>query len=493
MSAEEVKKVMAVQWEEKEPYCMPHGYQYKLENVDNYLKEMDELLLEAGMEGLGYQSQAENIQKTALGMGLLNAYISTLMSEIDAQIDQPLYRGFQNEATEQLSRIRMEDYSTENTLGLKRHYKIHDAYGQIMEYDAQAVSLTMKDFLGLTSLNDNAGHGDLIGMPKEFSDFTNLFAVEYDKIKDNLKDETGKEVTLEEYLTYLNTKGEFDNKMDKPLQELISAILDVTIIKPLIEMCTGYDMITGEDLTDFERGLKGVFAVVDVVTLFVGIKASGVAKLFSREALETGGRIIATDLISNGTAYAVGKMGEELGLPLPITLMLSLGAGVTVSLTAGKYVFKDSAGNVVLEAGADEVDGIRTQIKQGVETGTGVLDNANYAQKTYSNTFSAEGRKIYSDLAGEPINTIDDLVNAINSGKVNVADLPVEYIVRDGNTLILNTRTSQALTQAGIPRSQWNAIDRTGDTLFEELLTGQLSRNKLTSEGISTVRPSGGQ
>ena len=374
MSAEEVKKVMAVQWEEKEPYCMPHGYQYKLENVDNYLKEMDELLLEAGMEGLGYQSQAENIQKTALGMGLLNAYISTLMSEIDAQIDQPLYRGFQNEATEQLSRIRMEDYSTENTLGLKRHYKIHDAYGQIMEYDAQAVSLTMKDFLGLTSLDDNAGHGDLIGMPKEFSDFTNLFAVEYDKIKDNLKDETGKEVTLEEYLTYLNTKGEFDNKMDKPLQELISAILDVTIIKPLIEMCTGYDMITGEDLTDFERGLKGVFAVVDVVTLFIGIKASGVAKLFSREALETGGRIIATDLISNGTAYAVGKMGEELGLPLPVTLMLSLGAGVTVSLTAGKYVFKDSAGNVVLEAGADEVDGIRTQIKQGVETGSDVLE-----------------------------------------------------------------------------------------------------------------------
>lgn len=113
--------------------------------------------------------------------------------------------------------------------------------------------------------------------------------------------------------------------------------------------------------------------------------------------------------------------------------------------------------------------------------------------KTYSNTFSAEGRKIYSVLAGEPINTIDDLVNAIKAGKVDVADLPVEYIVRDGNTLILNTRTSQALTQAGIPRSQWNAVDRTGDALFEELLTGQLSRNKLTSERISTVRPSEGQ
>ncbi len=223
---------------------------------------MEEIILNTGMKGPGYQSQTEEIQKTALGMGL-------------------------------------------------------------------------------TSLNDNAGHGDLIGMPKEFSDFTNLFAVKYASIKDDLKARAGREISLEEYLTYLDTQGEFDNKMDKPLQELISAILDVTIIKPLIEMCTGYDMITGEDLTDFERGLKGVFAVVDVVTLFIGIKASGVA----REALKTGGRIIATDLISNGTAYAVGKMGEELGLPLPITLMLSLGAGVTVSLTARKYVFKDSAGN----------------------------------------------------------------------------------------------------------------------------------------------------
>ena len=134
------------------------------------------------------------------------------------------------------------------------------------------------------------------------------------------------------------------------------------------------------------------------------------------------------------------------------------------------------------------IDGLRPS-----KGSTGVLDNANYAQKTYSNTFSVEGRKKYSDLAGEPIKTIDDLVNAINFGKVNVADLPVEYIVRDRNILILNTRTSQALTQAGIPRSQWNAIDRTGEALFEELLTGQLSRNKLTSEGISTVRPSGGQ
>lgn len=59
--------------------------------------------------------------------------------------------------------------------------------------------------------------------------------------------------------------------------------------------------------------------------------------------------------------------------------------------------------------------------------------------------------------------------------------------------LILNIKTSQALMQAGIPRSQWNVINRAGEALFEELLTGQLTRNNLTSEGITTVRQSGGQ
>lgn len=58
--------------------------------------------------------------------------------------------------------------------------------------------------------------------------------------------------------------------------------------------------------------------------------------------------------------------------------------------------------------------------------------------------------------------------------------------------MILNTRTSQALTQAGIPRSLWGTINQTGSEFFEDLLTGQLFRNGLTPAGTPTVRPSGG-
>jgi hypothetical protein len=122
-----------------------------------------------------------------------------------------------------------------------------------------------------------------------------------------------------------------------------------------------------------------------------------------------------------------------------------------------------------------------------------VLENANYAQTTYRNTFSIDGAGIYTNLAGKPINTIDDLAIAIKNNVVKVEDIPVEYIVRDGKTLILNTRTSQALEKAEIPRSQWKAVDKTGDIEAEIRLNTQLQRNNLDSDGVSTVRQTGGK
>ncbi len=48
-----------------------------------------------------------------------------------------------------------------------------------------------------------------------------------------------------------------------------------------------------------------------------------------------------------------------------------------------------------------------------------------------------------------------------------------------------NTRTGQALEQAGVARSQWNIVDQTGNSMFERLLSMQLSRNNLTNRGIA--------
>jgi len=114
----------------------------------------------------------------------------------------------------------------------------------------------------------------------------------------------------------------------------------------------------------------------------------------------------------------------------------------------------------------------------------GTLEGANYAQKTFGSMFSKSGV-----FAGR---SVDDVAGALRSGAMKPSEVPIDFIVRDGNKLILNTRSAQALEAAGIPRSQWNAINRTGQEMYENMLSGQLQRNGLTSEGIANVRRSGG-
>ena len=123
--------------------------------------------------------------------------------------------------------------------------------------------------------------------------------------------------------------------------------------------------------------------------------------------------------------------------------------------------------------------------KSRASRGAGLDGNARFAQVDFRETFSSKGRAVLTKIAGRPISTIDDLASAIGSGAVEPSSIPVNVIVRGGNVLILNTRTAMALERAGVPRSAFNVIDRTGDEFFEGLLSGQLDRNNLTSAGIA--------
>jgi hypothetical protein len=360
LKEEELKKIDITQWEEKTHLShLPMHHGSALFNVNRYLNEIEDILREAGMEGLGYQDQEKEIEELIEDQANLNAYINSAGWEFQDKIDTPLYKGFQNDAAEKLSRINLEDYTTENTLEIKKHHVMYDSYGNRLEYDTTAPSLSMADFLGISSLSTGSADGKLVGIPEEFKDFTSMFTMEYDSIKENLKDKDGNPISLEEYLNELHTYGEFDNKMDKPFLEFVSCILDVTILKPLIEMCWGYDLITGEDLSDFERGMKGVFAVIDVVSLMIGIKASGVVKIFSKNTLKMAGKSVLLDAFGGAGAYGIGQIGQELELPLPITLLMSMGAGIGIVKAGGRYLFKDQAGNVLLDVAEKDVDALR--------------------------------------------------------------------------------------------------------------------------------------
>jgi RHS repeat-associated protein len=105
-----------------------------------------------------------------------------------------------------------------------------------------------------------------------------------------------------------------------------------------------------------------------------------------------------------------------------------------------------------------------------------MIVGANYAQKWYRERFSSDGD--FKNL------TIDDVADALRAGTLTPDDVPIDIVVRAGNTLILNTRSAQALTRAGIPRENWTVVDRTGNNFYERLVSRQLTGNDLDEGGF---------
>jgi hypothetical protein len=192
-------------------------------------------------------------------------------------------------------------------------------------------------------------------------------------------------------------------------------------------------------------------------------------------------------------AYHAEPFSEEYFISEAEALLNVGTAGLGGALLKTTTQTTVNASKPIIQKSADWVETAAKNVLGGKGMGNGgVLDNANFAQKTYNaNKFSDEGIKYYSSVAGRPIKNVDDLVGALKNGELKPSQVPIDYVVKDGNTLILNTRSSQALTQAGIPRNQWNAVNRTGNDMYEQMLTDQLTRNKLDFSGTPTVRPSG--
>jgi uncharacterized Zn-binding protein involved in type VI secretion len=180
--------------------------------------------------------------------------------------------------------------------------------------------------------------------------------------------------------------------------------------------------------------------------------------------------------LAGGIAYVVGYAVTVKGIGLGFE-----GLGLLGNALGPGYgdLFQGVAGMGLLLAGPKLARGGRSGSADG-----GPLGQANFAQKTFKATFSEEGR-----FGGR---RVSDVAADIRAGRISPSEVPLDYIVRDGKPIILNTRSAQALEQAGVPRGQWNGINRTGSPFHEELLNGQLTRNKLGPEGIPTVRPGSG-
>ena len=341
---EEIKKAY-MDWSEKGVSYLNCMYVYDtMMDVDEALQTCDTILDEIDL-GIDYTSRKKDIDRLLEGHGTLHRYIDVLNCYVDDKLDQPLKKDFKKNATETISRIHLEDFEVDNTLGLTENNYITGGMGYAgTMVEQEKAKLTFADFIGTSD-----GKADGNGLHMAYTngsveDFASIFAAQYEAMKASGALGEDNDFTQQEFLEQFYRQGEFTHDSSNPFLNFVSSVLDITIIKPIIEACTGEDLITGEDLTDMERGLKVVFAVVDLVTLGGAIAATKFSEMGLKEGLKAFGKTALIDFAGNTAACGVGALGETFDWPVPVTMMLSLAAGITVSISGNKLLFKNADG-----------------------------------------------------------------------------------------------------------------------------------------------------
>ena len=332
-------------WSEKGVSYLNCMYVYDIMmDVDEALQTCDTILDEIDL-GIDYTSREKDIDRLLEGHGTLHRYIDVLNCYVDDKLDQPLKKDFKKNATETISRIHLEDFEVDNTLGLTENNYITGGMGYAgTMVEQEKAKLTFADFIG-TSDGKADGNGLHISYTNgSVEDFASIFAAQYEAMKASGALGEDNNLTQQEFLEQFYRQGEFTHDSSNPFLNFVSSVLDITIIKPVIESCIGEDLITGEDLTDMERGLKVVFAVVDLVTLGGAIAATKFSEMGLKEGLKAFGKTALIDFAGNTAACGVGALGEAFDWPVPVTMMLSLATGITVSISGNKLLFKNADG-----------------------------------------------------------------------------------------------------------------------------------------------------
>ena len=176
--------------------------------------------------------------------------------------------------------------------------------------------------------------------------FASLFRKDYDKMK-----EADIETCIRNYLT----SGEFNHEAYHPARDFLSGLLDITIVKPVIEFFTGTDLITGERLTEAQKYQKMAGAIVDMFTFGQGLVAMKGAGLVGKELCKAFGKTMLVEVASSASAYTVGCGVEAMGLPPQIAWMLGAATGCIVSTAGMNLVFRNPKTGVVRECLLEEI------------------------------------------------------------------------------------------------------------------------------------------
>ena len=318
--------------------------QSTLEGIEEKFEKCNDKLASVSVGPCSYQFQADKIERMTQDLQLLQSYASSAPDYVWETLDNPLYVDFKNNATESLSQIILDDFYTDNTIGMEEHFTVSQK-GAVYSQKRVKETLTFSDFFGLPAVEHEDSMVTLENV-ETVNEFASLFRKDYDKMK-----EADIETCIRNYLT----SGEFNHEAYHPARDFLSGLLDITIVKPVIEFFTGTDLITGERLTEAQKYQKMAGAIVDMFTFGQGLAAMKGAGLVGKELCKAFGKTMLVEVASSASAYTVGYGVEAMGLPPQIAWMLGAATGCIVSTAGMNLVFRNPKTGVVRECSLEEI------------------------------------------------------------------------------------------------------------------------------------------
>ena len=318
--------------------------QSTLEGIEEKFEKCNDKLASVSVGPCSYQFQADKIERMTQDLQLLQSYASSAPDYVWETLDNPLYVDFKNNATESLSQIILDDFYTDNTIGMEEHFTVSQK-GAVYSRKRVKETLTFSDFFGLPAVEHEDSMVTLENV-ETVNEFASLFRKDYDKMK-----EADIETCIRNYLT----SGEFNHEAYHPARDFLSGLLDITIVKPVIEFFTGTDLITGERLTEAQKYQKMAGAIVDMFTFGQGLAAMKGAGLVGKELCKAFGKTMLVEVASSASAYTVGYGVEAMGLPPQIAWMLGAATGCIVSTAGMNLVFRNPKTGVVRECSLEEI------------------------------------------------------------------------------------------------------------------------------------------
>lgn len=226
--------------------------------ADQAFVEADELLASTpGMTGIDYASKREEWAYALETFQMLDQFRKDFIEEVQ-EMDERFYRQVVNGPAEDLSHVSMSEISIPNRTSLQNFDPLYQTYYEKKE-------LTFQDFIGSPDMSQQP-------YVEGFSDIFQYDDAEY------------ADLTMQEKIRVLENGTVYENEFYMPEKEALLYLTEEYCLgfKQLYDGISGYDIITGEQLSQAERIERSdqgiIYLFLNALLLYQSVRSLGAVK-----------------------------------------------------------------------------------------------------------------------------------------------------------------------------------------------------------------------